>query len=181
MSMLGRNKSVQKDVSHRQDYQFGVLLSYALSDRWALESGVTLTGLSSATTESTGSITRAKKESFTYIGVPLRVVFYPLLYKSFSVYTSLGPAVEYGLRHSWASQDMVGDKEIPGDSDSTRPGDWIYSASLNAGIQWQPWNSGAFFIQPGVVGRLVSENSPESFYTTHPVSFQLAAGYKITF
>ena len=181
MAMLGRNKSVQTDVSHRQDYQFGILLGYSFNDRWGVESGVTLTGLSSGTKETNGTFTRVKKESFTYIGVPLRVVFYPFRYNSLSLYTSAGPAVEYGLRSSWESYDIMGDQELNPKSDSARPGDWVFSASLNAGVQWQPWNYGAFFIQPGVVGRLVSENSPESFYTTHPVSFQLAAGYKFTF
>ena len=181
MAMLGRNKNVQTDVSHRQDYQFGLLLNYMFNDRWGLESGVMATGLSSATTESTGTITRAKKESFTYLGVPLRVVYYPFRYKSLSIYTSAGPAAEYGVYSSWESHDIMGDKELNPQSGTSRPGDWVFSASLNAGVQWQPWQYGAFFIQPGVVGRLTGDNSPESFYTTHPVSFQLSAGYKITF
>ena len=181
MAMLSRNKSVQTNVSHRQDYQFGILFSYSFNDRWGIESGVQVTGLSSATTESTGTISVVKKENFTYLGVPLRAVYYPYRYKSLSIYTSAGPTAEYGLYSSWKSHDIMGDKELNPKAGSSRPGDWVFSASLNAGVQWQPWQYGAFFIQPGVVGRLTGDNSPESFYTTHPVSFQLSAGYKITF
>lgn len=181
MAMLGRNKSVQTDISHRQDYQFGLLLDYSFSEHWGIESGVLFTGLTSESKSTTGTITTTKREKFTYLGIPLRVVYTPFNYKSLAVYLSAGPAAEYGLASSWESRDLVGDKEMNAKSDSARPGDWIFSASLNAGVQWQPWQYGAFFIQPGVVGRLPNEDSPQSYYTAHPVSFQLSAGYKITF
>lgn len=183
MAMISRNKSVHTNVLHRQDYQFGLLLSYSFSEHWGIESGVQLTGLTSVSTSSSemSNIITTKKESFTYIGVPLRVVYTPFNFKSVSLYLSAGPAAEYGLASRWESHDLYEDKQLNPKSDSSRPGDWIWSASLNAGVQWRPWQYGAFFIQPGIVGRLVGEDSPESYYTTHPVSFQLSAGYKITF
>jgi hypothetical protein len=52
------------------------------------------------------------------------------------------------------------------------------SSPTRSGI---PWKSGAFFVQPGVVYRYVGENSPESYYTSHPWSFRISAGYRIIF
>lgn len=183
MAMIGRTKLVQTEVSHRQDYQFGLLLNYSFSEHWGVESGVQVTGLTSVSTSSSekSNITTTQKETFTYLGVPLRVVYTPFNFKSFALYLSAGPTAEYGLASRWESFDIYEEKQINPKSGSSRPGDWVWSASLNAGAQWQPWQYGAFFIQPGVVGRLVNEDSPESYYTTHPVSFQLSAGYKITF
>ena len=184
MAMLGRNKSVDTEVSHRQDYQFGLLLNYSFNEHWGIESGVTFTGLTSESSSTNGNITRIEKNTFNYIGVPLRVVYTPFNFKSVSLYLSAGPAAEYGLYARKEYRDIVGEKEKAYEPETSRPGDWIFSASLNAGVQWQPWKYGSFFIQPGVVGRLIdedSEKSPESYYTTHPVSFQLAAGYKINF
>ena len=181
MSALSRNKSTETNISQRMDYQAGLMLNVSFSEHWGLESGVMVTGLSSTSTSSTGSLTRVSAEHINYVGFPINVVYTPWRGRHLSAYLSAGPAAEYGISRHWTTTDTINSTVITSDPGSDRPGDWVFSASLNAGVQWHPWEYGAFFLQPGVVGRLVNDASPDSFYTTHPVSFRLAAGYRLTF
>ena len=181
LSAVSRNKSTQTDVSHRQDYQVGIMANYAFTDRWSLESGIQLTGLSSTVTTTSGGVTAVDSERLMYLGVPLHVVFTPWRSNHFSAFLTAGPAVEYGLLRTKSTVDTVDGRIAASDGFRDTPGDWVFSAFAGAGLQWTPWQYGAFFVQPGVSWRFADTGSPESWYTERPVAFQLTAGYKILF
>ena len=181
MVMASRNKETEVVTSHRIDYQMGLMFNFNFSDHWGVESGLEFTHLGSAKTSTTGSLTTSKEESFDYLGVPLRVVYTPLRKGVLSGYLSAGPEVEYGISHIWSTFESLGQNASDPTVGRDRPGDWIFSGSLNAGLQVSPWRSGAFFVQPGVVYRLPNEKSPESYYTDHPFSFRISAGYRVLF
>lgn len=181
VALLGRNKSTDVEEVFRVDYQFGLMASWSWSEQWGLESGVQYTRLTSYTTRTTGNMSQTTTDAVGYLGIPLHVVFTPWRSGSLSAYLSAGPAVEYGIHHSSSTADRINEVNVGSDRWSEVPGDWVFSASINAGLQYQPWRLGAFFIQPGVVGRLCTDATPDSYYTRHPVSFRLAAGYRFTF
>ncbi|MBO4455961.1 MAG: outer membrane beta-barrel protein [Bacteroidales bacterium] len=181
MAVVSRNKETQVVTSHRIDYQMGLMFTYNFTRHWGIESGVELTHLGSSKTSTSGSLSTGTQESFDYLGIPLRVVFTPLSLGPLSGYISAGPEAEYGFSHLWRTVESFGQTTSEPTGGRDRPGDWIFSGSLNAGLQISPWKSGAFFVQPGVVYRLPNEKSPESYYTDHPVSFRIAAGYRVLF
>ena len=178
MALVSRNKQTEVQTSHRIDYQVGLMVSYNFTKHLGIESGVELTHLGSVKTSTSGSLSTVTEESFDYLGVPLRLVYTPLQLGRLSGYISAGPEVEWGITHLWRSSDNLDNNYISG---SDCPGDWVFSGNINAGLQYSPWNSGAFFIQPGVVYRVTGERALESYYTTHPWSFRISAGYRIIF
>ena len=178
MALVSRNKQTEVQTSHRIDYQVGLMVSYNFTKHLGIESGIELTHLGSVKTSTSGSLSTVTEESFDYLGVPLRLVYTPLQLGRLSGYISAGPEVEWGITHLWRSSDNLDNNYISG---SDRPGDWVFSGNINAGLQYSPWNSGAFFIQPGVVYRVTGERALESYYTTHPWSFRISAGYRIIF
>ena len=178
MALVSRNKQTEVQTSHRIDYQVGLMVSYNFTKHLGIESGVELTHLGSVKTSTSGSLSTVTEESFDYLGVPLRLVYTPLQLGRLSGYISAGPEVEWGITHLWRSSDNLDNNYISG---SDRPGDWVFSGNINTGLQYSPWNSGAFFIQPGVVYRVTGERALESYYTTHPWSFRISAGYRIIF
>ena len=181
MALVSRNRPTEVTTMQRIDYQFGLLATYNFSEHFGVESGLQYTRLGSTKTSASGTLTTVTEENLDYIGLPLRLVYTPLNVSRFSAYISAGPELEYGISHIWRSYDNLNKKTDDATSGRDVPGDFVFSASLNAGIQVSPWSSGAFFIQPGVVYRWVDQGSPESYYTTHPWSFRLSAGYRIMF
>ena len=181
MSLVSRNKPTEVETSQRIDYQLGLLFTLDITRHWGVESGFELTHLGSTKTSTSGSLATVTEESLEYVGIPLRVVYTPLRLAMFSAYISAGPELEYGISHIWNSFDNLSRTNADAPSGRDRPGDLILSASANAGVQVSPWSGGSFFIQPGVVYRKAAENSPESYYTDHPWSFRIAAGYRVIF
>ncbi|MBR4808859.1 MAG: hypothetical protein IK031_01095 [Bacteroidales bacterium] len=179
MALVSRNRPTEITTSQHIDYQLGLLFTFNFTRRLGIESGLQYTRLGSSRYSASGNMLSGTEETLDYLGVPLRVVYTPLKLAFLSAYISAGPELEYGVARSWTSVDNLGRQ----DSDTGRdfPGDLVLSGSLNAGLQLTPWKHGAFFLQPGVVYRSVSENSSESYYTAHPWSFRLSAGYRVIF
>lgn len=181
VSVLGRNRVTETTVTRKMDFQAGLMLSFDFSRHWGLETGLQYTRLASSSQSTTGSLASTTEEKIGYLGVPLHVVFTPLRLPLLSLYVSAGPELEYGVSRTWDVYDIINSVPTAIDHGGETPGDWVFSGSLNAGVQLKPFRHGAFFVQPGVVVRNILETSPESYYTDHPVSFRLAAGYRITF
>ena len=181
LAAVNRNKFTETNISYRQDYQVGLLVNYTLSERWAVETGLQLTGLSSRTSSMTGGVLLDTSERLMYLGVPVHFVFYPWISKYVSFYLTAGPAAEWGIVRTTNVTETIGEYQGTSDMSRDHPGDWTFSAFGGAGFQFHPWKSGAFFVQPGVSWHFYDTGSPVSYYTERPVAFQFAAGYKIIF
>ena len=180
-SVLSRNRITETNIIRKMDFQVGLMVSFDLSRHWGLETGLQYTRLGSSLLSTSGSISSTTEEKFNYIGIPLHVVYTPLDLGFLSVYLSAGPEIEYGFQSSWRVMDIIDAIPSVTAGGTDNPGDFVFSGSVNTGVQLRPFRHGAFFLQPGVVFRYTTQNSPESYYTQNPVSFRLSAGYRITF
>ncbi len=181
VSMLSRNRITQNDIIRKLDFQAGLMLSLDITRHFGIETGLQYTRLASTSVSTSGSMSSSTQEKTSYIGVPVHVIYSPLKLSFMSVYLSAGPEIEYGLSRKWDVYEVINSAQSLIDGGIERPGDWVLSASLNAGVQLQPFRHGAFFVQPGVVYRHCWDSTPASYYTDHPVSFRLSAGYRINF
>lgn len=180
-TLLSRNRITETSILRRMDFQLGLMVSFDITRHWGLETGLMYTSLASVATSASGSIVSTTEDRLGYLGLPVHVIYTPVQLRLLSVYFSAGPELEYGISHSWRVSDMINTKVTASDNGYDLPGDWILSGSLNAGVQIHPTRHGAFFVQPGVVFRHVWDTTLESYYTDHPVSLRLSAGYRITF
>lgn len=180
-TMLSRNRITETSITHRLDFQLGLMVSFDITRHWGLETGLLYTRLASTATSICGKITSTSEDRLNYLGIPLHVIYTPVQLRLMSIYFSAGPELEYGIGRNWRVYDMIDSGITASDHGTDFLGDFILSASLNAGIQIHPTRHGAFFLQPGVVFRHVWDTTLESYYTDHPISFRLSAGYRITF
>ena len=180
-TMLSRNRITETSITRRMDFQLGLMVSFDITRHWGLETGLMYTRLASTATSISGKITSTAEDKLNYLGIPLHVVYTPLQLRFLSAYLSAGPELEYGLARNWNVYDMIDSGITASDRGIDFMGDFVLSGSLNAGLQIHPTRHGAFFVQPGVVFRHVWDTTLESYYTDHPVSFRLSAGYRITF
>ena len=180
-TMLSRNRVTETSITRRLDFQLGLMVSFDITRHWGIETGLLYTRLASTATSISGQITSTSEDKLNYLGLPVHVIYTPVQLRLLSIYFSAGPELEYGIARNWRVYDMIDAGITASDRGSDFLGDFILSGSLNAGIQIHPTRHGAFFLQPGVVFRHVWDTTLESYYTDHPVSFRLSAGYRITF
>ncbi len=180
-TMLSRNRVTETSITRRLDFQLGLMVSFDITRHWGIETGLLYTRLASTARSISGQITSTSEDKLNYLGLPVHVIYTPVQLRLLSVYFSAGPELEYGIARNWRVYDMIDSGITASDRGSDFLGDFILSGSLNAGIQIHPTRHGAFFLQPGVVFRHVWDTTLESYYTDHPVSFRLSAGYRITF
>ena len=180
-TMLSRNRVTETSITRRLDFQLGLMVSFDITRHWGIETGLLYTRLASTATSISGQITSTSEDRLNYLGLPVHVIYTPVQLRLLSIYFSAGPELEYGIARNWRVYDMIDSGITASDRGTDFLGDFILSGSLNAGIQIHPTRHGAFFLQPGVVFRHVWDTTLESYYTDHPVSFRLSAGYRITF
>ena len=169
------NTDIQQSeqVSHRQPIRFGLLLRYQLSNRWALESGLTYTRLTAEITRRVpGIATTTIDQSLNYIGIPLKANY--VIYKSrhFGFYASGGMLVEkmvYGSRTRAGTTQRV----------SIHPLQLSLHGALGAEYRFIPALS--LFVEPGLGYYFDNHSTIPTFYQENPLSFSLNLGLRFSF
>ena len=159
----------------------GALFNYSFSEHWGVETGLQLTNLQTRTKTTTGSVTSATDKTISYIGLPLMVVYTPLRFERLSIYTSAGPMFEYGFRSFGKQENYLGSEKVEETKFTGKESDAVFSLGLNLGAQWMVTDFGGLFLQPGLSWHLVGDGNTETFYTEHPLSFSVSAGFRFLF
>lgn len=169
----GQASQVMEHASHRQPLRFGLLLRYQLSERWALESGLTYTRLSADITRvANGTAVATIDQRLNYIGIPLSASY--LIYKSrhLGFYASGGLLVEkmvYGSRTEAGSRQRVS------------IGPLQLSVNTGIGAEWRFIPTLSLFVEPGVGYYFDNHSTIPTFYQEHPLSFNLNLGLRFSF
>ena len=180
-AILSRNKPSTTDVSHSVALRVGALFNYSFTEHWGVETGLQLTNLQTRTKTTTGAVTSATDKTISYIGLPLMVVYTPLRFERLSLYTSAGPMFEYGFRSFGKQENYLGSEKVEETKFTGKESDAVFSLGLNLGAQWMVTDFGGLFLQPGLSWHLVGDGNTETFYTEHPLSFSVSAGFRFLF
>ena len=179
-SLLSRNRSTETQTEYSLAYRAGILVNLQLSKQWSVESGLQLSRLAGTVTSSVGSISTQTKNTMLYLGIPVYAVYTPWEGRNLGIYFSAGPMAEYGVLMTGSVRETIG-TVVNTTHDAVFPKDFIFSLGANAGLQLKIGSLAALFVQPGISWHIPSENSPESYYTAHPLAFTLGGGLRVLF
>ena len=179
-SLLSRNRSTETQTEYSLAYRAGILVNLQLSKHWSVESGLQLSRLAGTVTSSVGSISTQTKNTMLYLGIPVYAVYTPWEGRNLGIYFSAGPMAEYGVLMTGSVRETIG-TVVNTTHDAVFPKDFIFSLGANAGLQLKIGSLAALFVQPGISWHIPSENSPESYYTAHPLAFTLGGGLRVLF
>ena len=176
------SEPVTKDENHRRPVRAALTLSYPLSERLWIESGLTYSLLHSTFTTSSGETVTEDKQSLGYIGIPLNLRMNLIDRKFLSIYAAAGGMVEKGIHGSIVTQTMVSGK--PRNDATTRdlkikPLQW--SANASAGVQANVMDSFGIYVEPGLSYHFDSKANVRSIYTEHPLDFVMTFGARFAF
>lgn len=154
-------------IEHSHPYTVGLLLSYPLSNKFSISTGLDYSICDSRITYSDKSLVN---QSAHYLGVPLRLDWIPLRTSKFFLYTGTG-AEAYRCLFAKQSQDTrLKDTGI------------YYSAIIVGGLRYEPVRSVGFFIEPQFSYNFLREDPAVlSAITDTKVLFNLKAGISFSF
>lgn len=158
-------------ASHRLPIRFGLKIGYQLSERWALQTGITYTYLYSEFT----LVNRqqpAIEQRLHYVGIPLGISYQIWKNSKFRLYASAGASAEKCVKNSQES----GDANINVQSDSEKPLQWSVNTAL--GAEYQPTKQLGIYLEPSL-GYYFKDNTPlEHYYKEHPLSPAIEFGLR---
>ena len=158
-------------ASHHLPIRFGLKIGYQLSERWALQTGITYTYLYSEFT----LVNRqqpAIEQRLHYVGIPLGISYQIWKNSNFRLYASAGASAEKCVKNSQES----GDANINVQSDSEKPLQWSVNTAL--GAEYQPTKQLGIYLEP-CLGYYFKDNTPlEHYYKEHPLSPAIEFGLR---
>ena len=161
------------EKKHRIPLVVGVSLRWALNEKWALESGLTYTMLS--TDLSLGN--QSGEQKLHYVGIPLKVSREVWSDKRWHVYAMAGGAVEkcvYGslkMNDKWNMSDVNQRLEV----DELQ---WSIQASV--GAQYRLAERVGVYVEPGVAYYFDDGSKIETIRKDIPLNFNLQVGLRFT-
>lgn len=182
ISVMGTGESVrvqpETKMKHHVPFTVGASLQYELTDRWALESGVTYTYLHS-TAKAEGIFTYEWSQELHYIGIPLTASYKIINRDMFDLYARAGGAVERAVAANKVFNMSGGTSE-----GITRPNEKIeckgvqMSVAAAVGAEVKLINRLGIYAEAGA-GYFFDNNQPLSYRSENPFSVTLQAGLRV--
>ena len=150
-------------ASHRLPIRFGLKIGYQLSERWALQTGITYTYLYSEFT----LVNRqqpAIEQRLHYVGIPLGISYQIWKNSHFRLYVSAGATAEKVVKNSQKS----GDSKINSHPDGEKPLQWSVNTAL--GAEYQPTKQLGIYLEPSLDYYFKDGTGLEHYYKEHPLS-----------
>lgn len=153
---------------HLPPFQFGLDVSFPISPRLALETGLSYSILVSTFEQGLPPVATHQKAHF--LGIPLRALLGVYHKKAWDVYVGAGGKFERCVAVDAAGPDGVAD------AGGSYPSQW--SLQMSAGVQYQISPHAACFLEPGCGYYFDNHSALRTAYGERPVNFSLKMGIR---
>ncbi len=174
------SQRVNTDIRHHQPIRVGVSLRYALSDRWAVESGLQYANLRSDSSSGYAANYYEDRMSLHYIGLPLSAVFTMWESRRLKIYLSAGGLVEKCVDGSRRTDYVIGGERERGQRVDVMVDELQFSINAGAGLQLNLSPTVGIYAEPGVGYWFDNGSAIETIYRTRPLNFNLNLGVRFT-
>ena len=171
----------KNETKHHQPLRGGISLRYRLTDRIAIESGVTYTRMESEATEGSPVNYYHTTQTLHYIGIPANILYTVWEPKSFEVYVLGGGMVEKNVKGKQETTYTVSEQEIVHQNHSFTEKPLQWSVNAGAGLQYNLNNAFGVYAEPGVSYYIDNKSKVDNYYKDKPWSFNLKIGLRYSF
>jgi len=173
--------NAKSDIKHHMPVTFGASVRFDLDDKWAIETGLTYTMLSSEWRSGTKENYYGEEQKLHYVGIPLKVNREIWSNKCFEVYASAGGAVEKSVSGKLHTTYVVsGDKSQTSGTEDVKVKPLQWSLSAAAGAQFKITDKLGIYAEPGVVYYFDDGSNVTSIRKEHPFNFNIQLGVRLT-
>lgn len=170
-------QSPQTSVKHHMPVTIGFSLDWNLDKNWTLETGLNYTLLSSDIRSGSKSYVE-ETQKLHYVGIPLKIRRSIWQNRWFSVYASVGGAVEkcvYGRLES-VTVTNGGNRTSERTSLEVDPLQWSVAAAAGAQVNFT--SRLGLYLEPGVAYYFDDHSGVETIRKEHPFNFNLQLGLR---
>jgi len=173
-----------KNIKYNTPVTLSLYVSRNISSRWAIETGVSYTKLSSEEIWEAERYYSANTDILTnnvkldYLGIPLRVSYYPIKRNRFFVYVSTGGMIEKCIS---GKAFTVAEKAKKEESTNLKISELQYSVTGGVGIGLQLFKPVSLFVEPGVTYYFDDGSGIMTIRKDKPFNFNIQGGLKFHF
>lgn len=170
-------QSPQTSVKHHMPVTIGFSLDWNLDKNWTLETGLNYTLLSSDIRSGSKSYVEETKK-LHYVGIPLKIRRSIWQNRWFSVYASVGGAVEKCVSGRLESVTVTNGGNRTSERTSLEVDPLQWSVAAAAGAQVNFTSRLGLYLEPGVAYYFDDHSGVETIRKEHPFNFNLQLGLR---
>lgn len=193
MSMPQMNKAPQKgpipassnsdlpktEIKHKLPVTAGLSFRYYINSRFAIETGLNYTLLSSELRAGTHDEYYIEEYKFHYLGIPLKASWTFLDIPYLSLYVSAGGEMEKSLAGKYKKQYVSKNEDVIVWNDNIKPLQW--SLLGNLGIQLKINSHIGVYAEPGIVYYFDDGSKVQTIRKEKPLNFKMQLGIRWTY
>jgi len=178
---LDTNDSPVDTVTHHHvPLTIGLSVNKTLGHRLAIGTGVQLTWLSSETQIGNSMVWQQDKQRLRYLGIPLRLSWYPVRTARWSVYTTANALMELPLRSTVSRKTFFDGRQIESEELRLHPSTQ-WSVSMGVGLEFRLSPVIGIYAEPSAQYFLSTDDNISTWCTDHRLTFSVPLGIRITF
>lgn len=170
-------QSPQTSVKHHMPVTIGFSLDWNLDKNWTLETGLNYTLLSSDISSGSKSYVE-ETQKLHYVGIPLKIRRSIWQNRWFSVYASVGGAVEKCVSGRLESVTVTNGGNRTSERTSLEVDPLQWSVAAAAGAQVNFTSRLGLYLEPGVAYYFDDHSGVETIRKEHPFNFNLQLGLR---
>lgn len=170
-------QSPQTSVKHHMPVTIGFSLDWNLDKNWTLETGLNYTLLSSDIRSGSKSYVE-ETQKLHYVGIPLKIRRSIWQNRWFSVYASVGGAVEKCVSGRLESVTVTNGGNRTSERTSLEVDPLQWSVTAAAGAQVNFTSRLGLYLEPGVAYYFDDHSGVETIRKEHPFNFNLQLGLR---
>ena len=155
---------------HQQPVGFGLTLSYPVTGRLSLVSGLVYTRLKSDFTQIVRSQHIFKEQTLHYLGIPLSASYRLWQYKGLKAYLSAGMQADWNVKAQLKTEGVQQEMSL----DRLQ---WSVNASL--GLQYDLLPQLSLYAEPGINHYFDNGSLVQNFFKDKPTSLKLQLGIRL--
>lgn len=175
------DNTVHSRIKHKMPVTLGVSVRWHLTDRWALESGLTYTKLASELWSGSESDYYESEQKLHYVGIPLKASYKLWENKLFAFYVSAGGAVEKCVSGKLNTTYTVNGLTQGQEQENLKIKELQWSAAAAVGAQVKLTPHLGLYVEPGLNYYFKDGSSVETIRKEHPLNFNLQTGLRLTY
>ena len=167
-------------IRHKMPFSFGAGISYALTNRLALQSGLTYSYLLSSW-ETNGAYNGKTKQKLHYLGIPLSLNYTIMQWHRLQWYANAGALAEVNVAGKLDTRLYNGKELVSRSSEHIRMKEWLWSVNAKTGLSYPLLRFLSVYGEVGVGYYFDNGSTIETVRSEKPFNVNLQAGFRFGF
>lgn len=181
------NKEKKTNIKHKTPVSFGLGVSYSLNNRFAIQTGLNYTMLTSDWETQGSAYNNKTRQRLHFLGLPLSLSYKIAEWNRFSFYASAGVQTEINVagkervRSYLETPGIEGAELVESYTNKVRMKEWQWSAGVRAGVSYPIIRYVSAFAEVGAVYYFDNGSKMETIYSDKQFNVNPQFGLRLNF